>query len=117
MPEDKKNKIRGMLASAATIQEPQERSRKYRNIVGLQAQEAAWTGDTWYLEEALKTAELVTDDPSKAYVDIIRAMAKIGINKKDEKIPGGALEITEKIDNILDLSVALHEIVAAFAKV
>ncbi len=117
MAEDKKNKIKGMLASAAEIGEPQERSRKYRNIVGLLAQEASRTGDAWYLEEALKTAGLVTDDPSKAYVDIIRAMSKIGITKKDDKIPGEALKITEKIDNSLDISVALHEIVVAFAKI
>ncbi len=117
MAEDKKNKIKGMLASTAEIGEPQERSRKYRNIVGLLAQEASRTGDAWYLEEALKTAGLVTDDPSKAYVDIIRAMSKIGVNRKDEKILSDALNITEKIDNNLDLSVALHEIVVAFAKI
>ncbi len=116
MAEDKKDKIKGMLASAE-IGEPQERSRKYRNIVGLLSQEAMRTGDAWYLEEALKIAGLVTDDPSKAYVDIVRAMAKIGINKKDEKILSEALNITEKIDNSLDLSVALHEIVVAFAKI
>ena len=117
MPEDKKNKILGMLTSTAEIQEPQERSRKYRNIVGILAQEAVRSGDTWYLEEALRTAGLVTEDPSKAYVDIIRAMAKIGTNRKDEKILRDALRITEKIDNNLDLSVALHEIVVAFAKI
>ncbi len=117
MAEDKKNKLLSMLASAAEIGEPMERSRKYRNIVGILAQEAVRSGDAWYLEEALKTAGIVTDDPSKAYVDIIRAIAKIGINKKDEKILGDALEITGKIDNSLDLSVALHEIVIAFAKI
>ncbi|MCZ7391720.1 MAG: hypothetical protein O8C56_00120 [Candidatus Methanoperedens sp.] len=117
MPKDTKNKIQGMLTSAAEIQEPQERSRKYRNIVGILAQEAVRSGDTWYLEEALKTAGLVTIDPSKAYVDIIRAMARIGTNRKDEKIPRNALKITERIDNSLDLSVALHELVVAFAKI
>jgi hypothetical protein len=117
MPEDMKNKIRGMLTFAAMIQEPEERSRKYRNIVGILAQEAVRSGETWYLEEALRTAGLVTEDPSKAYVDIIRAMARIGTNRKDEKILRNALEITERIDNSLDLSVALHEIVVAFAKI
>ncbi len=117
MAEDKKNKIKSMLASAAEIQESQERSRKYRNIVGILSQEAVRTDDRWYLEEALKTAGLVTDDPSKAYADIVRAEAKIGINKKDEKILAETLEITGKIDNNLDLSVALHEVVVAFAKI
>lgn len=116
MPEDKKNKIQGMLDSAARIQEPEERSRKYRNIVGILAQEAVRLNDSWYLEEAIKTAGLVTDDPSKAYVDIIKAMAKIGVNRKDEETLGEALKITERIDNDLDLSVALHELVAAFAR-
>ncbi len=117
MAEDKKNKIQSMLTSAAEVQEPPERSRKYRNIVGILAQEALRSGDTWYLEEALKTAGLVTEDPSKAYVDIIRVMAKIGTNKKDERILGDAIKITERIDNSLDLSVALHELVVAFAKI
>ncbi|MBU4492308.1 MAG: hypothetical protein KKD69_07590, partial [Euryarchaeota archaeon] len=116
MPEDKKNKIQGMLTSAAGIQEPEERSRKYRNIVGILSFEAMRSNDPWYLEEAIKTAGLVTHDSSKAYVEIIRAMAKIGANRKDEMILRDALKVTERIDNDLDLSVALHEIVVAFAK-
>lgn len=116
MAEEKKNKLLSMITSAAEIGEPQERSRKYRNIVGILAQDALRTGEAWYLDEAIKTAGLVTDDPSKAYVDIVRAMAKIGINRKDDKILRDALGIIEKIDNNLDLSVALHEIVVAFAK-
>ncbi len=116
MPVDKKNKIQNMLISTAEIHDPEERSRKYRNIVGILAQEAVHSSDTWYLGEAIKTAGLVTIDPSKAYVEIIRAMAKIGINKKDEKILADALRIAERIDNSLDLSVARHEIVVAFAK-
>jgi tetratricopeptide (TPR) repeat protein len=116
MPEDKKNKIQGMLDSAAGISDSAERSRKYRNIVGILAQEAMRAMDSWYLEEAIKTAGLVTDDPSKAYVDIVRAMAKIGVNRKDEETLSEALKITEKIDNDLDLSVALHELVVAFAR-
>lgn len=116
MPEDKKNKIQGMLDSAAGISDSAERSRKYRNIVGILAQEAMRAMDSWYLEEATKTAGLVTDDPSRAYVDIVRAMAKIGVNRKDEETLNEALKITEKIDNDLDLSVALHELVVAFAR-
>lgn len=116
MPEDKKNKIQRMLTAAAGIQEPEERSRKYRNIVGILAQEAMRAMDSWYLEEAIKTAELVTDDPSKAYVDIVRAMAKIGVNRRDEETLNEALELTEKIDNDIDFSVALHELVVAFAR-
>lgn len=105
-----------MLASASGSAEPAERSRKYRNIVGILAQQAAQSADSWYLEEALKTAELVTEDASKAYVDIIRAMAKIGVNRKDIQSLNKAVRITERIDNNLDLSVALHEIVFAQAK-
>lgn len=105
-----------MLTQAAGVADLAERSRKYRNIVGILSMEAARSGDPWFLDEAVKTAGLVTDDPSKAYVDIIRAMAKIGVNNKDETTLNEAIGITERIDNDLDLSVALHELVAAFAK-
>ncbi len=105
-----------MLTQAAGVADLAERSRKYRNIVGILSMETARSGDPWFLDEAVKTAGLVTDDPSKAYVDIIRAMAKIGVNKKDERMLNEATGITERIDNDLDLSVGLHELVAAFAK-
>lgn len=116
MLEDKKTRVQNMLASAAGIAEPEERSRKYRNIVVVLSFEAMRSIEPWYLEEAIKIAGLVTDDPSKAYVDIIRAMAKIGVNRKDEQMLREALKITGRIDNNLDLSVAMHEIVVAFAK-
>lgn len=116
MQDDMKNKIRDMITSVTGIVDLTERSRKYRNIVGILAQQAAQSADLWCLEEALKTAELVTEDASKAYVDIIRAMAKIGVNRKDEAMLRGAVKITGLVDNDLDLSVALHEIVLARAK-
>jgi len=106
-----------MIPSASQIQDSAERSRKYRNIAGILSMEAVRSNDPWYLEEAIKTAELVTDDPSKAYVDIIRAMAKIGMNRKDEETLKEGVKITGRIDNNLDLSVALHELVVAFAKI
>jgi len=115
MPFDK-NRIREMIASASLIEDLSERSRKYRNIVGILSYEATRSDDAWYLEEALRTAGLVTEERSKACVDIVRAMAKIGINRKDEEILRKALKITDRIDNDLDLSVALHEIIVAFAK-
>ncbi|MFZ3059768.1 MAG: hypothetical protein WA102_08510 [Candidatus Methanoperedens sp.] len=117
MTDEKKNRILSMISSASEIQDPAEKSRKYRNIVGILSMEAARSNDPWYLEEAIKTAELVTDDPSKAYVDIIRAMAKIGTNRKDEETLKDGVRITGRIDNYLDLSVALHELVVAFAKI
>ncbi len=116
MPNDKKKKIQDMLTHAAGSAEPAERSRKYRTIVGILAQQAAQSADSWYLEEALKTAQLVTEDASKAYVEIIRAMAKIGANRKDELMLRQAVKTAGRIDNSLDLSVALHEIGIAFAK-
>ena len=106
-----------MISSASQIQDLAEKSRKYRNIVGILSMEAVRSNDPWYLEEAIKTAELVTDDPSKAYVDIIRAMAKIGMNRKDKETLKKGVKITGKINNNLDLSVALHELVVAFAKI
>ncbi|MFA4935529.1 MAG: hypothetical protein WC568_06805 [Candidatus Methanoperedens sp.] len=116
MQDDKKNKILDMLTQAAGVAELDERSRKYRNIVGILAQQAVQSADSWYLEEALKTAELVTEDASKAYVEIIRAMAKIGAIRKDEQMLRQAVKTAGRIDNNLDLSVALHEIGIAFAK-
>jgi hypothetical protein len=106
-----------MISSASQIQDSVEKSRKYRNIVGILSMEAVRATDLWYLETAIKTAELVTDDPSKAYVDIIRAMAKIGMNRKDEDTLKEGVKITGKITNSLDLSVAFHELVVAFAKI
>jgi hypothetical protein len=117
MTEEKKNRILSMISSASEIQDSAEKSRKYRNIVGILSMEAVRSNDSWFLEEAIKTAELVTDDPSKAYVDIIRAMAKIGMNRKDEETLKEGVKITGRIDNNLDLSVALHELVVAFAKI
>jgi len=116
MRDDKKNRIKDMLAFASGISDLSEQSRKYKTIVGILSQEAMWSTEPWYLEEAIRTARLATEDPSKAYVDIVRAMAKIGVNKKDEQILKEALKITERIDNDLDLSVALYELVIAFAK-
>jgi hypothetical protein len=117
MQNEKKNRILSMISSASQIRDPAEKSRKYRNIVGILSMEAVRSNDPWYLEEAIKTAELVTDDPSKAYVDIIRAMAKIGTNRKDEETLRKGVGTTGRIDNSLDLSVALHELVAAFARI
>lgn len=106
-----------MISSASQIQDSAEMSRKYRNIVGILSMEAVRSNDPWFLENSIKTAELVTDDPSKAYVDIIRAMAKIGMNRKDEEALKEGVRITGRINNNLDLSVALHELVVAFAKI
>jgi tetratricopeptide (TPR) repeat protein len=116
MTEEKKNRILSMISSASEIRDSAEKSRKYRNIVGILSMEAVRSNNLWYLEEAIKTAELVTDDPSKAYVEIIRAMAKIGMNRKDEEMLKEGVKITGRINNNLDLSVALHELVVAFAK-
>lgn len=116
MRDDKKNRIQDMLAFASGISDLSEQSRKYKTIVGILSQEAMRSAEPWYLEEAIRAAGLVTEDPSKAYVEIIRAMAKIGVNKRDEKKLNEAIKITERIDNDLDLSVALHELVIAFAK-
>ncbi len=117
MQDEKKSRILSMISSASEIRDEAEKSRKYRNIVGVLSMEAARSNDPWYLEEAIKTAGLVTDDPSKAYVEIIRAIAKIGINRKDEEMLREGVRITERIDNSLDLSVALHELVVAFARI
>lgn len=117
MPDEKKNRMLDMLASAAGIADPAERSRKYRSIVGILLQEAVRTSDRWYYEEAERTAGLVTDDPGKAYAEVIRAMSKIGTNKKDEQILVDAVKITGRINNDLDISVALHELAVAFAKI
>ncbi|MGB8218146.1 MAG: hypothetical protein WCE94_12670 [Candidatus Methanoperedens sp.] len=117
MQDEKKNRILSMISSASQIQDSAEKSRKYRNIVGILSMEAVRSNDPWFLENAIKTAELVTDDPSKAYVDIIRAMAKIGMNRKDEEALKEGVRITGKIGNNLDLSVALHELAVAFAKI
>lgn len=111
MSDDKKKRILDLLASAAGIEDPVEQSRKYRNIAGSLSFEAVRSNDTWYLEEAIKTAHLVTVDTSQAYVDIVRAMAKMGTNKKDEKILHKATELIALIDNPLSISVGLHELV------
>jgi hypothetical protein len=117
MTEEKKNLILTMISSASQIQDLAEKSRKYRNIVGILSMEAVRSNDPCYLEEAIKTAGLVTDDPSKAYVDIVRAMAKIGTKRKDEETLKEGVKITGRIGNDLDLSVALHELVVAFARI
>jgi hypothetical protein len=114
MNDDVKTRIDKLVASAASIRDPSELSRKYKNIVGLISREAARSNDLKDIEEAKKIAGLVTDDPSKAYVEIIHAIAKM--NRKDKDLFNEAVKIAGKIDNDLDLSVALSEIVDAFGK-
>jgi len=114
MNDDVKTRIDKLVASAADISDPLERSRKYRNIVGLISQEAARSNDMQDIEEAKKIAGLVTDDPSKAYLEIVRAIAKM--NRKDKNLFDEAVKISGNIDNDLDLSVALSQIVTAFGK-
>jgi hypothetical protein len=111
---DIKTRINKLVASASDISDPLERSRKYKNIVVLISQEAARSNDMHDIEEAKKIAGLVTDDPSKSYLEIIRAIAKM--NRKDTNLFDEAVKITGNIDNDLDLSVALSEIVTAFGK-
>lgn len=103
-----------MMGAAAGIPDPAERSRKYKNIVGMLSQEAVRTNVQQHVEEALKIAGMVTDDPSKAYLEIIRAMARM--KQKDKNRFDEAVKISQSIDNNLDLSVALHEIVVGFGR-
>jgi len=114
MNDDVKTRIEKLVTSAADIIDPLERSRKYKNIVVLISQEAARSNDLLDIEYAKKIAGLVTDDPSKAYLEIIRAIAKM--NQKDKNLFDEAVKITGKIDNDLDLSVAFSQIVTAFGK-
>ena len=107
-------RIKELMDSAAGIPDPAERSRKYKNIVVLLSQEAVRSNDQQHIEEALKIAGMVTDDPSKSYVEIIRAIAKM--KQKDKNEFDEAVKISKSIDNHLDLSVALHEIVIGFGR-
>ena len=115
MTEDRKKQIIEQISSAAKIDEGAERGRKFRNIVGALCLEFVRTGDRWFLDEAIKTAGLVTDDPSKAYLEIAKTMAKVSINKNDAGMLDEALKITEKITDEIELSVALHDVVQAQA--
>jgi hypothetical protein len=114
MNDDVKTRICNFVTSAAAISDPLERSRKYKSIVVLISQEAARSNDLKDIEEAKKIAGLVTDDPSKAYLEIVRAITKM--NRKDNNLFEEAVKITWKIDNDLDLSVALSLIVTEFGK-
>lgn len=114
MNDDVRTRIEKIVASAAAISDPLERSRRYKNIVFLISQEAARSNDLQDIEYAKKIAGLVTDDPSKAYLEIVRAIAKM--NRKDKNLFEEAVKITGKIDNDLDLSVALSLIVTEFGK-
>lgn len=114
MKDDVKTRIDQLVASAADVNDSLERSRKYRNIVVLISREAARSNDMQDIEEAKKMAGFVTDDPSKAYLEIIRAIARM--NRKDKYLFDEAIKIAGKIDNDLDLSVGCSEIVTAFGK-
>ncbi len=114
MNDDVKTRICNLVTSAAAISDPLERSRKYKNIVVIISQEASRSNDMQDIEEAKKIAGLVTDDPSKAYLEIVRAIAKM--NRKDKDLFDEAVKIIGKIDNDIDLSVALSHIVTAFGK-
>ncbi len=115
MTEERKKQIMEQISSASQIEDDAERGRKFRNIVSALCLEFGRTGDRWFLDEAKKTAGLVTDDPSKAYLEITKTMAKVSINKNDDMMLDEALKITEKITDEIELSVALHEVVQAHA--
>lgn len=114
MPDDNITRIKELMDAAAAIPDPVESSRKYKNIVGLLSQIAVRSNDQQHIDEALKIAGMVTDDPSKAYVEIIRAIVRM--KRKDKNRFDEAVKISQSIDNHLDLSVALHEIVLGFGK-
>jgi hypothetical protein len=114
MNEDVRTRIDKLVVSAAAISDPLERSRKFKNIVVLISQEAARSNDMTDIEEAKKIAGLVTDDSARAYLEIIRAIAMMSRKEKDLFDEG--VRITGKIDNDLDLSVALSHIVTTFGK-
>lgn len=112
MPAENKDKINEMIASAKEISDPAERSRRYKIVSGVLSREAVRSNDPRLIEEAVKIAGLVTDDAPKAYVEIIRAIAKL--RTKDKSTFDEAIRITGKIDRDLDISVALYEISTAF---
>jgi tetratricopeptide (TPR) repeat protein len=115
MTEDMKQQILERISSVSQILDGAESGRKYRNIVGALCLELVRSGDRWFLDESIKIARLVTDDPSKAYLEIAKTMAKVSINKNDFRMLDEALQITEKITDEIELSVALHDIVQAHA--
>jgi len=115
MTEDRKKQILERISFTSQIEDGAERGRKFRNIVGALCLDFVRTGDRWFLDEAQKTAGLVTDDPSKAYLEIAKTMAKVSISKNDDALLEEALKITEKITDEIELSVALHDVVQAHA--
>lgn len=114
MQENMVSLFQDILNSAAGISDPAERSRKYKTIIVMLSLEAVRSNDHKFIDQAMKIAELVTFEPSKAYLEINRAITKMKL--KDRNTFDETLIITEKIDNDLDKSVALFEIVSAFGK-
>ena len=113
MNDNLKNRINELVTGAQAIDDATERSRKYRNIIASLSIEAVRSNDLKYIDEAKKISALVTDDPSKASLEIIRAMAKM--KRKEKSMFNEAIELTAKIDNDLELSVAFQEISTAYA--
>lgn len=114
MQENIVNPFQDLLNSAAGISDPAEQSRKYKTIIVMLSLEAVRSNDHKYIDQAMKIAGLVTSEPSKAYLEIIRAITKMKL--KDRNTFDETERITEMIDNYLDKSVALFEIVSAFGK-
>lgn len=114
MQENMDNRFQEIFNSAAGISDPAEQSRIYKTVIMMLSVEAVRSNDRKYIDQAKKIAEMVTFEPSKAYLEINRAITKMKL--KDRNTFDETLGITEKIDNDLDKAVALFEIVSAFGK-
>ncbi len=111
--------IKHLEDTAEAIKNDILRSKKYRAGIATLAQKAVETNNTIYLDAAeLFTQQIIdTHDRSKAFVDIIRATARIAGNTSSADLLNRALALSTKTDTGHDRSHCLQGVAVAMGKV
>ena len=111
--------IKYLEDTADAIKNDTDRSKKYRAGIATLAQKAVGTNNTVYLDAAEQFTRHIIDahDRSKAFVDIIRAAARISSNKASVDLLNRALALSAKTDTGHDRSHCLQGVAVAMAEV
>ena len=111
--------IKHLEDTAEAIKHDTLRSKKYRAGIATLAQKAVETNNTVYLDAAEQFTRhiIFTQDQSKAFVDIVRATARIAGNTSSTDLLNRALALSAKTDTGHDRSHCLQGVAVAMGKV
>ncbi|MCK4937252.1 MAG: hypothetical protein KAR85_01450 [Methanosarcinales archaeon] len=114
-----KDFIKYLEDTAEAIKNDTLRSKKYRAGIATLAQRGVETNNTVYLDAAEQFTRHIIDtqDQSKAFVDIVRATARIAGNTSSADLVNRALALSAKTDTGQDRSHCLQGVAVAMGKV